>query len=54
LPGKSVLWQQLEALSFGRLARRDYLKAPAVQGGDPVHVKLLGKRDHAGINGLEP
>jgi len=35
------------------MAWRDYLKVPAVQGSDLMQVEPFGKRDHAGINGLE-
>jgi hypothetical protein len=36
------------------MARRDYLKVPAVKGSDLVQVEPLGERYHASIHDLEP
>jgi len=49
-----LLWQQSKPLSPGEVARCDDLEVAAVQGGDLVQVEPLGKRYHAGINGLQP
>ena len=49
-----LLWQQSKPLSPGEVARCDDLEVAAVQGGDLVQVESLGKRYHAGIDGLEP
>jgi hypothetical protein len=34
----SVFGQQLESLSFRQMARRDYLKVPAIKGGEARYL----------------
>jgi len=39
----SAFRQQLEPLSFGQVAWRNYLKVPAVKSGDLMEVQPLGE-----------
>ncbi len=53
-PGDQSSGSNFEPLSFRQMTWCNYLKVPAVKGGDLMQVQSFGERYHASINHLEP